>query len=320
MNLKKLKDIDSRLLWIIPAGLVIFTIYYFIFSPPIHFPLRKTVRIEEDMTVEKIADYLKEAKIIRSKIVFASILSLSDKDKNIVAGQYQFEKPFSLFTVVKRLVSGTFGFHMVKVIIPEGATNAEIAIIFDRKLPAFNRDNFLKITEGKEGYLFPDTYFFTPVATEKDVFKKMTDNFALKAGPYQMETLVTGHSFQEIIIMASLLEEEARKTEDRKMISGILWRRINENMPLQVDAVFPYILGRNTYQVTKDDLNHSSPFNTYKYKGLPPAPISNPGLDSIAAALRPTKSDFLFYLSDRAGIMYYARDFEEHKINREKYL
>ena len=320
MNLKKWKNVDLRLWWVVLAGLIVFILYYFIFSPPIHFPLKKTIRIEKGMTVEKIADYLKETKIIRSKIAFASILSLSDKDENIVAGQYKFERPFSLFTVVKRLISGTFGFHMVKVAIPEGATNAETALIFDQKLPVFNKDNFLKMAADKEGYLFPDTYFFTPVATEEDVFKKLTDNFILKAGSYQMESLVTGHSFQEIIIMASLLEEEARKTEDRKMISGILWRRINENMPLQVDAVFPYIVGRNTYQVTKDDLNNPSPFNTYRYKGLPPAPISNPGLDSITAALRPTQSDFLFYLSDRAGIMHYARDFEEHKINREKYL
>src|SRR3989344_4774571 len=197
MNLKKWKNVDLRLWWVVLAGLIVFILYYFIFSPPIHFTLKKTIRIEKGMTVEKIADYLKETKIIRSKIAFASILSLSDKDENIVAGQYKFERPFSLFTVVKRLISGTFGFHMVKVAIPEGATNAETALIFDQKLPVFNKDNFLKMAADKEGYLFPDTYFFTPVATEEDVFKKLTDNFILKAGSYQMESLVTGHSFQE---------------------------------------------------------------------------------------------------------------------------
>lgn len=120
--------------------------------------------------------------------------------------------------------------------------------------------------------------------------------------------------------MASLLEEEARTTETRKMVSGILWKRLSAGMPLQVDAVFPYIIGKNTFEITLKDLEFDSPYNTYKYKGLPPGPISNPGKDSILAAIYPTKSDYWFYLSDKNGLMHYAITFDEHKINKAKYL
>jgi len=294
--------------------------YYFIFSPPLDFPLRQTVRIEEGMSLKQIALRLKETGVIRSQIAFASMVELSGKQENLVAGQYKFDKPYSLFTVVGRLVSGTFGFHMVKVVIPEGATNVQVASLFDAKLSSFNREKFLMMVKEKEGYLFPDTYYVTPVATEEDALAQLNKNFKQQAGPYEVESFVTGHSFHDIITMASLIEEEAKSEQDRAMVSSILWNRIEKGMPLQVDAVFPYIIGRNTYQVTKADLANKSPYNTYVHEGLPPGPISNPGLSSIRAAIHPTQSDYLFYLHDRRGTMHYARTFAEHVVNRRKYL
>jgi len=120
--------------------------------------------------------------------------------------------------------------------------------------------------------------------------------------------------------MASLLEEEARALETRRIIAGILWNRIKLGMLLQVDAVFPYIIGKNTYEVTLDELQVDSPYNTYKYPGLPVGPISNPGLSAIKASVTPIESKYLFYLSDKAGRMYYAENFEKHKENRIMYL
>jgi len=302
-------------------GLIVISLsYYFVFSPPLNFPLRNTVRIEEGMTLKQIASRLKETGVIRSQTVFASMVTISGKQENLVAGQYSFDRPYSLFTIVGRLISGTFGFHMVKVVIPEGATVAEISSLSAKNLPLFTRKNFLDLTEEKEGYLFPDTYYFTPVATENDVLAQLEKNFKKQVGPYEVEALITGHSLHEILTMASLLEEEAKTDDDRAMISGILWNRIELGMPLQVDAVFPYIVGRNTFQVTKADLANPSPYNTYVHKGLPPGPISNPGISSIRAAIHPTKNDYLFYLHDKHGTMRYARTFEEHVANRRKYL
>ena len=137
--------------------------------------------------------------------------------------------------------------------------------------------------------MFPDTYEFYGHAGPEEVVLKMKENFLKKVGPE-----VT----RDVIIMASLLEEEAAKTEDRKIISGILWKRLEAGMALQVDA---------------------EP-DTYDYLGFPPGPISNPGLDAIEAALNPKLSPFWYYLSDKEGNIHYARDFEEHKTNRLKYL
>ena len=130
----------------------------------------------------------------------------------------------------------------------------------------------------------------------------------------------SGHSFSDIIIMASLIEREARRSEDRRMVAGVLWNRIKKGMPLQVDAVFGYIYGRTTYSPSFDDLKIDSPYNTYKYAGLPAGPICNPGLDAIEAALHPAETKYLYYLTGRDGLMRYATTYALHKANIAKYL
>lgn len=120
--------------------------------------------------------------------------------------------------------------------------------------------------------------------------------------------------------MASILEEEAQVEDARRIVSGILWSRLEQDIALQVDAAFLYIdelEGRDTYSLTVDDLKIDSPYNTYTNVGFPPTPITNPGLESIYAAANPFYSDYLFYLSDTQGNMYYAKTFEEHIENRQ---
>ncbi len=120
--------------------------------------------------------------------------------------------------------------------------------------------------------------------------------------------------------MASLLEEEAIREEDRRLISGVLWKRLEAGVALQVDAALTYVTGRASHELTGEDLKFDSAFNTYFYPGLPLGPISNPGLDAIEAALRPTASPYWFYLSDKEGNTYYSATFEEHKEKKFKYL
>ena len=304
----------------IAASICALFLYMTLFAPPVDFPLKGIIRIEDGMSVEAIAKGLKERAVIRSTVVFTALARLTRSADNLVAGQYRFDRTYSVFTVLSRISKGVYGFHMVKIVLPEGATNTEIAILVASKLEGFDKKYFLEIVKDKEGYLFPDTYSFTPVATYEDVVKKIEQNFQRQVGPYEIVAVAKGHTLHEILTMASLIEEEARKTEDRKMVAGILWNRIEQGMPLQVDAVFPYIVGRNTYEVTKTDLKNASLYNTYLHKGLPPGPISNPGKDAIEATLNPTKNDYLYYLSDRKGSMHYAKTFEEHKENRRKYL
>ena len=136
----------------------------------------------------------------------------------------------------------------------------------------------------------------------------MRDNFQKKAGDVGQDT----------VIVASLIEKEVPDSNDRKIVSGILWKRLEIGMALQVDAVFPYITGKR--EVLLDDLKIDSLYNTYLYKGLPPGPIANPGLDAIDAARNPKETPYLYYFSGQDGNTHFAKTFAEHLRNKEKYL
>ncbi len=206
------------------------------------------------------------------------------------------------------------------ITIPEGLTVVQMGDLFAKE-NIFSKNTFVKSASKYEGYLFPDTYRFYKNATPQGVIDKMRSNFDKKVNSQILNEIEQSQkTLNEIVIMASLLEEEAHDNEDRKIIAGILWKRINLGMLLQVDAALNYVIGKTSAELTANDLAIDSLFNTYKYRGLPPAPISNPGIDTIIAALRPKKTDYLYYLSDKGGKIHYARTFEEHKNNKFKYL
>lgn len=283
-------------------------------------PEGKTIKIAKGDTVSEVSETLGEARLIGMETLFKLLVRLRSPRAGVIAGDYFFSGRENLWQVVRRLVHGDFGLQYKKVTIPEGATAYEVGLLIARAVPAFDRKTFNKLAEADEGYLFPDTYFFSPAVTPAEAYATLRGNFETKTRGLAPLLVRSGHTLGEIVTMASLLEEEAKDFEQRRMISGILWRRIEEKMPLQVDAVFPYIIGKNTFQLTRADLATDSPYNTYKYAGLPPGPISNPGLEAIEAALEPIESDYLFYLSDLDGEMHYAVNFDEHVANKRKYL
>ena len=199
-------------------------------------------------------------------------------------------------------------------------SNKEIALILFEKLPNFDSAFFLEHALPQEGYLFPDTYFFTSGAVAQGVEMVMNDNFNKKIEPWKGEVEVSKHSLRDIIIMASILEKEATTEEDKGLVSGILWNRISKGMPLQVDAPFLYLFGKKSSEITVTDLQVKSAYNTYRNKGLPAGPIGNPGIVAIRAAIHPTLSPYVYYLSDKDGVMHYAKTFAEHVANKAKYL
>jgi UPF0755 protein len=148
----------------------------------------------------------------------------------------------------------------------------------------------------------------------------MKNNFESKMKEFLPEIARQKKFLRDIVIMASIIEKEVHNTEDRGLVSGILWKRIKEGIGLQVDASLTYLLGKTSAELTSTDLKIDSPYNTYKYKDLPRGPISNPGKEAIFAALFPVISPYLFYLSDKDGVTRYARNFEEHKENKLRYL
>jgi UPF0755 protein len=195
---------------------------------------------------------------------------------------------------------------------------AQIAETFSSKLHDFNQLNFLKEAKAFEGTLFFDIYFFLSTDTEKDVINAMRKNFEKKFSPLRKD--LNGFKESQVIIMASIIEKESNGDDDRVAISSILWKRIEDKMPLQVDATFLFLIGKESSELTRADLGLKSPYNTYINKGLPPGPISNPGIETLTAAMSPVKTQYLFYLHDKDGVVHYAKTFEEHKKNKQKYL
>lgn len=202
----------------------------------------------------------------------------------------------------------------VRVTIPEGFNVRQIGEALE-KAGMFRKEEFIAKAQDEEGYLFPDTYDFYKISTPEKVILKMRENFDLKVGGR-----VEKEKLKEIIILASILEEEAATPKDWKIIAGILLKRTEAKMPLQVDATLTYITGKTSAEMTDEDLALASPYNTYKNLGLPPGPISNPGINVIDAALNPEKSPYWYYLSDKNGVIHYAKTFEQHKINKQKYI
>lgn len=318
--LKKIKN-NSTKNNIVILTIIFFVLFYlFLFRHPADFPTGRMIEIKEGMPLSEVSEHLKDLSVIRSEILFEIFVTTLSSDSGVLHGEYFFDKKLSTFEVARKVTRGEYGLEPVKVTILEGSTIYDIANVFEKKFPKFNSVEFLKEARDLEGYLFPDTYLFLPNVKEDQVIREMKKVFNNRLNDIKDEIYLSGKPIDDIIIMASILEKEARTTESRRIVSGILWKRIEMGMPLQVDAVFPYINGKNTFELTLEDLKFDSPYNTYKYKGLPIGPIANPGLDSILAAINPTPSPYLFYLTGRDGKMYYAKDFEGHKENKRLYL
>lgn len=292
----------------------------FSLMPPANFPDHKIITIKSGDSLRAVSDTLHKENIIRSRYYFEVCSKIVGGKRPVMAGEYLFEKPISACRIAIRIARGFSGIPEAKVTFPEGVTNKQITEIIKKDFPDFDTASFLRIAKLDEGFLFPDTYLFRENVTPERVVSVMKENFKKRIGPLGDEIKSTGHSTQEIIIMASILEKEATSDEDKALVSGILWKRISIGMPLQVDASFLYLLGKKSSEVTVEDLQIKSTYNTYANKGLPSGPIGNPGINAIKAAIYPVSSEYLYYLSDNSGTMHYAKTFEGHKANKVKYL
>lgn len=289
-------------------------------AAPSDFPGGTIVSIKKDMTTSQTADILKQAGIIRSALLFKIYVKLTDAGKGVRVGDYLFDQPQSALRVAYRAAYGIQGLDKVKVTILEGMTSEDIASLLAKNIKGFDAKGFLALVKDKEGYLFPDTYYFNPNATPQEVLSEIGPVFDRKMTLVSSEITAYGKPLKDVLTMASIIEKEATSTIDRQIIAGVLWKRIAAKMPLQVDPPFFYFLNKISSQLTLDDLKVKSPYNTYLNQGLPPTPIDNPGLDAILAAVRPKDSKYWFYLSDKKGNMHYAETNDEHNANKAKYL
>src|SRR3989338_2228737 len=315
MVIEFLKD---KKIYLVVVAVILFLIFALALSPPLSFPSESIATVSEGTGLYTLSVKLGETRVIRSPFWFRIFAIALGGERNMKAGQYYLSRPQSSFTIAWRIFHGHYDVETMIITVPEGFTVKKISALFDERFTFFDHSAFESLAP--EGYLFPDTYFIQVTATASSTIKMFGDNFTRRVGSIVSELEASKKTLEKIITMASILEGEARGQEDMEIVSGILWKRLNRGIPLQVDTSFIYVNGKTTKELTLEDLKINSPFNTYLYKGLPPTPISNPGLESIGAALNPTTTPYLYFLTGDDGQMHYSRTFDEHVAKKLKYI
>jgi UPF0755 protein len=299
--------------------------------------------VQPGESVASIARRLKNRRLIKQPLVFRLYLRSSGLDGKIQAGKFVLVSSMSVPQIVETLRRGSFD---VRVTIPEGLRVEEEA---ERLASALQRDwnysdsdgndsltgpwiawrnEFITKAKPYEGFLFPDTYSIARDATPEMVIEMMRQTFERRAGrEIEAGSKKSGLSKKEIVVLASVVEREARFAKDRPMVADILRRRYQRGTLLGVDATLQYALGYSKKEgrwwreeITADDLELNSAYNTRKFVGLPPTPICNPGLASIRAVINPQANDYFYYVSDQTGKIYYAVTLDEHRANIARHL
>lgn len=285
--------------------------------------------IPKGQAISVIAQRLTDDGYIKHPLVFRFVVQSEGLENKIQAGSFEISASMTPSEIANALTQGTSD---VWITVLEGWRVEEIADMLERQedLTEFDKDAFLFEASELEGYLFPDKYLVPKLATNQLLIDVLNSTFETKVVQGLEDEIAAaeanGRSLDEVIILASLLEREAQGFTDMQHVAGILQNRLDIGMALQVDATMQYVKGYNEalqewwVPPTAADKELDSPYNTYKVTGLPPAPIANPGLDAIRAALDPLETDNLFYLHDRTGQIHYAEDLDGHNRNIQQYL
>ncbi len=290
---------------------------------PVTPPGQTFVLLRPGYSTRKIAAELKAAGVIQSERAFL-IWHHFHRGRSIKAGEYLFEKTATLEQVHTRLARGDIFVHTV--VIPEGYTMFDIAQAIEQA-GLGSQEEFLKVVQSDlelvqdiapeakslEGYLFPDTYEFTRTQSMREIAAAMVHHFRQVANTIGLNTDV-----QQTVIMASIVEKETAVADERPMVASVYYNRLTKRMALDADPSIIYAeLLSGTYQgaLHHADMAVNSPYNTYRYAGLPPGPIGNPGRSSLEAALHPAESDYLYFVSDGNGHHRFARSLVEHNKN-----
>lgn len=320
---RKLKRMKKLLASVIIVGIIAFGAWFWWqqgLTPvnkndktPVMFVVPKGAGIRE------IANNLKDQGLIRDDVVFFLYVRKNGIDKKIQAGDFRLNPSMTGKQIAKALTMGSID---IWVTVPEGKRAEEVAEILKEAMPTYD-DTWTEELVQHEGYLFPDTYLIPRDATIEQIVSLMRNTFDARYAEIENKTNLTD---QEIVILASMIEREARHDEDRPLVSSVMHNRLAIGMPLQIDATVQYALGYDTGErtwwkkgLTLEDLKLQSLYNTYARPGLPPGPIASPGLAVLKAAANPADTDYLYYITDKSGTNRYARTGEEHNRNIERY-
>lgn len=276
--------------------------------------------IPKGTAIRTVGNELKTQGLIKDPVVFFIYIKLNNLDHDIQAGSYRLSSAMNLSQIMDTLGHGTVD---IWVTIPEGLRAEEIAAILKSSIPTYKPEWVDKLTQ-EEGYLFPDTYLIPKDADIESIISLLENNFYKKVETTGLTK--SSPNLNKTIIMASLVEREAKFAEDRPNVASVIKNRLSIGMALQIDATVQYVVGYNA--VTKKwwnapesgQLKISSPYNTYINTGLPPAPICNPGLSAIQAVVHNNDTDFIYYVNDSKGKLHFAKNLSDHNKNIQKYL
>lgn len=334
--------------WYVRALLVVIAIpllwlLYEVYLPHTAFGGEKEIEIPPGHGSRMIGGLLREQGVIQSKWAFVTYATVLNRASDLKPGKYTISERESIYDILPRLVRGDQFYNEYVLVIPEGWDLSDIGGYLEMRgimkasdlwkvtgAPPVVRSktvraarlagqfSFIATSSTLEGYLFPDTYRVYKTATAEDIVKKMLENFARRV---QTPGIITDakRGAYDVIRMASMLEREVKSDEDRRIVAGILWKRLALGIPLQVDATILY-LRQGSGPITARDKTIDSPYNTYRYRGLPIGPISNPGISALEAATHPVSSPYLYYLSAPDGRTIFSRTLEEHNAAKAKYL
>jgi UPF0755 protein len=313
-----------RLLLLIVLAVVLFLTWGL--ALPVTPSRPKSVLLRPGISSRRIAQELRDAGVIRNANAFLIVHYL--RLRPLKAGEYLFDRPANALDIYDRLARGDIYFHTV--VVPEGFSIFDIAAAIEAA-GLGSRDEFLSLARSGaalisdldpqahslEGYLFPDTYHFTRTQSLQDMIVVMLRRFRQEA-----RALNLAGNVHEVVTLASIVEKETAVAAERPTVAGVYNNRLQRNMALDADPTVVYaalIDGRYSGVIHQSDLQANSPYNTYKYAGLPPGPIANPGRGSLEAALHPEVTDYLFFVSDAQGHHRFARTLDEHAKNVEAY-
>ena len=303
------------------------------------------VEIPEGTPVSTMGDILEEQGLIRSSSAFSLLVRVQGAAANLQAGVHDLSPSMTMPEIVAALQEGAEEAGMLKVTVNEGLTVDQIAeVVADST--SYSAEDFLNLMTNQEflaqlvqqypiltdsynnpnvryvleGYLFPATYDVAQGETLESLVTQMVDKTNEVLSKYQADIDASSYSLQDIMSIASLVEKEGQTTEDRKLIAGVFYNRLEQGMPIQSDISVLYALGTHKEMVTYDDLEVDSPYNLYTNAGLPPGPMNSPSEDAIAAALEPTDNDYLyFYANLKTGEVFYTDDYEQHQAWAQEY-
>ena len=286
-----------------------------------------TITIDRGTSTRRITELLESQGVIKSAMAYRIFLRANNQENTLQAGTFTLSPSMTANEITKELQIAESESITIKVLegwrLEEVAENVaadftELELPFDEKV-------FLEIISQPGVYLFPDTYDFSLTATEQDVADKLVTTFEQRVVEgLASDIRASGRSLHEVMTLAALLEREARQFKSKQEVAGILWRRVDEGWPLDLDATLQYIQGKTGNNWWPDPnvsfKSSDNPYNTYKFPGLPPGPISLVGLDTIKAAVTPIESPYYFYITGNDNKMHYAVTLQEHNENIQSYL